>query len=536
MSKQEITKVYHNGNILTVNENDEVVEAVAIAGDKIAAVGSNEEIKAMADSSTEVIDLEKKTMIPGFLDPHSHFFQAGLRYNTEANLNSPNVGNVKSIEDIITILKDWGKDTPEGKLIKGYGYDDTSVVEKRRVNRDDLDRVSTKHPVIIRHMSGHLFAANTLGLELLGIDKDTPNPSDGIYVKDSETGEPTGVIEEALDKLNKVLANISPEDEKKSVAKANEIYSSVGVTTVSTGSTRELKEVDAIKTGQEEGIVKTRIVLNRTELVLDDLEGYDGYDDMLFEGVGKTFQDGSIQGYTGYLSEPYYVHDDPEYAGYPIRPVDELVKIVEKFHNRGDSIAIHCNGDQSIEDVIDAIEIVQEKYPREDPRHIAIHAQMAREDQLDRMKELGIVPSFFILHTYYWGDRHRDIFMGPERAARMSPLKSALDRDITFTTHCDTPVVPQDPLFAIWAAVNRLSASGEVIGEEQRIDIKNALRSYTINSAYQYKLEDKLGSIEPNKFADLVILSDNLYEVPDKEIKDVEVLETIVGGETIYTK
>ncbi len=534
----KVTKIYHNGNILTVNNEDEVVSAIALSDKKIIAVGSDQEILDLKESSTEVIDLNKQTMIPGFFDPHSHFFQAGLRYTTEADLNSPPMGNIKSVQDIIDTLTDWAKDKPEGTLVKGFGYDDSQLKEKRRITKYDLDKVSTKHPIIIRHISGHLHAANSLGLELLEITKDTPDPSDGVYVRDPETGEPNGVIEEALDGINLVLADMTPEDEVKAIKLANDLYAGLGITSASTGSNRGIREVELIKQGHENGDLKIRVLLNRVDIILEDLEGYEGYDEMLREGTGKTFQDGSIQGYTGYLSEPYHVQPEgqTDYRGYPIRPVDELVDIVEMFHLRGDQMYIHCNGDQAIEDVLDAIEIVQEKHPREDPRHVAIHAQMTREDQLDRMKELGIIPSFFILHTYYWGDRHRDIFMGPERAARMSPLKSALDRDIIFTTHCDTPVVPMEPLRAIWSSVTRLSSSGEVIGEDQRIDVKNALRAWTINAAYQYKMEDEVGSIEEGKFADLTILSDDIYNVEDNEILDLEVLETIVNGETVYKK
>lgn len=327
---------------------------------------------------------------------------------------------MESVQDIIDILKDWSKDIAEGKLIKDQGYDDTGLVENRRITKYDLDKVSQKYPIIIRHISSHLYATNSLRLKYLGITEETQDPHDAVYCRDPKTGEHNGVIEEGLDKMNLVLEDISVEDEIKSIKMANDIYSSVGVTTASTSSTRTFREVELIKRGQEKKDIKTRVILNKTEMLIDDLKDYSGYDNMFLKGSGKTFQDGSIQGYTGSLSKAYYKHDDLEYKGYSIRSVDELVYIVEKFHINGEQIFIHCNGDQAIEEVIDTIEIVQKKYPRKDPRHVAIHSQMVREDQLDRMKELGILTSFFILHTYYWGDRHRDIFMGPKRAARMS--------------------------------------------------------------------------------------------------------------------
>lgn len=529
-------KIYFNGNILTINENNDKVSAIAIANGKIAAVGNDDSILALKGANTEVIDLQGKTMLPGFIDAHSHLFQTGLRFATEANLNSPVLGPIKCIDDIINTLKERAAKAPKGKLIKGYGYDDTSLAEKRRVTKYDLDKVSTEHPVIIRHISGHLHGLNSKALELLEIYEDTPDPSDGIYCRDPETGEHNGVIEEALDKINLVLASVSKEDEEEAIEKGNIVYSSVGVTLASTGATRSKREVDLLKQGQEKGVMKIRVLLNRAEITLESLKDFQGYDEMFYKGTGKTFQDGSIQGYTGYLREPYHVpfQGDKSYRGYPIRPVADLIKIVEKFHTQGDQMQIHCNGDQAIEDVLDAIEDVQKRYPHEDMRHIAVHAQMTREDQLDRMQKLGVIPSFFVLHPYYWGDRHRDIFMGPERAARMSPLKSALDRGMKFTIHCDTPVVPQEPLRLIWGAVNRLSSSGKVIGEAQRIDVWNAIKAITINAAYQYKLEDKMGSIETGKFADLVILSEDITQMESEKIKDAFVLETIVNGETIY--
>jgi predicted amidohydrolase YtcJ len=215
---------------------------------------------------------------------------------------------------------------------------------------------------------------------------------------------------------------------------------------------------------------------------------------------------------------------------------EDFAATVKQHHDNGCQLFIHGNGDAAIDDILFAYENVQRENPRHDTRHTIIHSQMARDDQLDKMKELSVIPSFFSLHTYYWGDRHRDIFMGPERAFRMSPTKSALDRDILFTIHCDTPVVPQNPLMSIWATVNRISTGGHVIGEQQRISPLDALRAYTINAAYQYFLEDRIGSIEAGKWADFVVLDKNPLECDPMYIKDIEVLETIVNGKTVYSR
>ncbi len=530
-------KVYINGNILTMDAQNGKAQAVAIKDGLIIAVGLNEEVLSIAGNDAEIIDIVGKTMLPGFIDAHSHFYQTGLRNVTEANLNSPPIGDVKCIDDIIALLSERAKNAPEGQLVKGFGYDDTSLQEKRRINRDDLDKVATDRPVIIRHISGHLHAFNSMALEMAGINKDTPDPSDGIFCRDEITGEPTGVIEESLDMINKILSTVTPEQEKQAVALANDIYAGVGVTLASTGATRGIHEVDLIRQGQKDKTVKVRIILNRAAVAAEALEDYK-YDNMLMKGSGKTFQDGSIQGYTGYLSRPYFVpfEGDKDYRGYPIMSKESLVNVVRKFHDNGDQVFIHGNGDQAIDDILYAFETVQHDNPRPDPRHVVIHAQMAREDQLDKMKNLGVIPSFFVLHTYYWGDRHRDIFIGSERVSRISPTKSALERDMIFTVHCDTPVVKQEPLKAIWAAVNRLSVSGKVIGEAQRIPVMEALRAYTYNSAYQYRLENVTGSIEIGKWADFVLLAEDPTACDPLHIKDIEVLETIVDGRSIFKK
>jgi hypothetical protein len=268
--------------------------------------------------------------------------------------------------------------------------------------------------------------------------------------------------------------------------------------------------------------------------MLDPL-GADGWIDIK---ALKGFADGSIQAYTGYLSQPYHshTHPDPDYRGYPRQKRDDLARQVLAVHKAGYQLAIHGNGDAAIDDILDAIAKAQETAPRADARHIVVHAQMAREDQLERMAALGVIPSFFNLHTYSWGDRHRDIFMGPTRAARMSPARSALDRGLRFTLHADTPVVPMDPLRIVWAAVNRLTSSGQVIGADQRIPVLDALRGITTHAAYQAFEENEKGAIAPGMLADLVVLDRNPLTADPLTLKDIVVRRTVVGGRTVYVR
>ncbi|MGL5122761.1 MAG: amidohydrolase [Fusobacteriaceae bacterium] len=526
--------IYYGGKII-IFSNEKYVEAVYVKDGIIKDLGKTCDVIGKYKNAS-LFDLKGKTLIPGFFDAHSHYFQVGLREGTEINLNSYPIGNIKKFDDVLKKIKERTSVVEEGKLIKGFGFDDSNLENGRLLTRNDLDKVSTLHPIIIRHISGHIHFLNTMGLKMLGIDEFEKNPADGIFVKD-KNGRVNGIIEEALDLLNLYLAKVTVEDEKIAIKTANTIYSKAGVTTASTGATRTVKEVELLKYGQLNNIIKSRVILNRNIALIDKLDNFN-FDNMLMKGTGKTYQDGSIQGYTGYLTKPYYkVPEDKnsDYRGYSMWPLEELTKTVKTFHDKGEQVYIHGNGDAAIDDILDAFDEVQRKNPLPDSRHVVIHSQMAREDQLDRMKKLGVIPSFYILHTFYWGDRHTNIFMGPERAMRMSPCKSALDKDIIFTLHSDSPVVPMDPLKIIWSAVNRISTSGKIIGENQRISVEEALKSSTIHCAYQYKLEKILGSIEIGKFADFVVLSEDIYQCDPLLIKDIQIINTIVNDNIIYS-
>ena len=250
----------------------------------------------------------------------------------------------------------------------------------------------------------------------------------------------------------------------------------------------------------------------------------------------KIIADGSIQGYTGYLTEPYYVpfKGDASYRGYPSVSREALFRQVAGLYQRRIQVAIHCNGDASIDDGLDAIEAAMAEHPWPDARPLIIHAQMTRKDQIDRMAAMGVTPSFFSAHTYYWGDRHAAIFMGPERAANMSPGRWAMDAGVRFSSHLDTPVTPMLPLQAVWSQVERKSTGGVVIGPAQRIERLPALRAVTIDAAWQVFMDDQVGSIEPGKRADLVVLSDNPLTAPD--VRAIRVDRTVIDGATVYQR
>ena len=324
-------------------------------------------------------------------------------------------------------------------------------------------------------------------------------------------------------------------------AAANE-YSAIGVTTAQSGGvSKELAR--GLSLFSTLGVIPQRLVLFPFEkefgesLLNGDYDAADYSGDKLAMGAVKIIADGSIQGFTGYLSLPYYTpyHGDERYGGYPAVLRDALFAQVEALHRAGYQIAIHGNGDESIEDILDAFEAAQKAHPVDDPRMILIHAQMAREDQVARMKDLGVTPSFFTAHTWYWGDRHRDIFIGPDRAAVISPSKWAQDYGVRFSSHLDTPVTPMEPLQAVWSLVHRQTYGGDVLGPEQRIGVMDALRAVTIDAAWQVFQEDNRGSLEPGKYADLVVLSGSPLDNP-MTMRELAVERTVIGGVTIYQK
>jgi predicted amidohydrolase YtcJ len=533
------TTLYLGGPIVTMDADDRVAEALAVADGRIAAVGTAEELRSWAEENgARVVDLAGRTLLPGFIDAHGHYPGAGI-YSVHVDLNSPPIGDVRTMAELVRKLTDRAAATAAGEWIVGWGYDDTLLREKRHPTRRDLDAVSAEHPVALWHVSGHLAVVNSAGLDALGIGANTPNPVGGLIRREAGGLEPDGVLEERA--MDPILPVIQPSlwDSLRMVFAATELYLQAGVTTAQSGASQSsIMNGLAMMSGL--GLIPLRLVLwpldEAADALLDGSLTVDADGDSLRVGAVKLIADGSIQGYTGYLGRPYHVPpgDDPEFRGYPRISRDLLAEQVTRYHREGFQVAVHGNGDASIDDILHAFETALAAHPREDARPIVIHAQMARDDQLDRMAALGVIPSFFSLHTYYWGDRHRDIFMGPERAARMSPAKSAADRGLRFTIHCDAPVVPMEPLRLVWAAVNRRSTSGAQIGTEERIDVMRALRAVTIDAAYQHFEEREKGSLEPGKLADLVILSGSPLDDP-AQIDSLRVVETIIGGRSVYS-
>lgn len=548
----EADKIFFGGDIVTMNRAGLFAEAVAIDEGRIIGVGRLSEIEALAGEGTERVDLGGRTMLPGFIDPHGHFLRAGTAAVYDVDLNPPPIGGVTDIDELVARLTKWAEANPNEPIIVGSSYDDTLLAEKRHPTSADLDRISTDRPVVITHISQHIRVGNAKALELAGITADTPNPDGGRIVKDETTGVPTGVMEggSAGAMLVNLRSPLTEEQQIASIRAASEMWTAAGFTTA-TDQFATAEPVDLYKKALESGDLFIRLeywprtadieVARKFPAVSSGTDITNGRN-MIVQGPMKLVIDGSPQGYTAQFSQPYTTqrpHDDGDFKGFSYwDDQDAFFGYVELLHRDGWQMTTHANGDAGIQTAIDAYGAAQRAFPRHDARHTLQHAQFTRPDQLDQMKALDISPSFFIGHTFYWGDRHRDIFFGKHRAEQISPLKGAVDRGLMFTTHNDSNVTPIDAIQMLWSAANRMTTAGEILGEGQRIDPLQALEAITTNAAWQYFQEDLKGSIEPGKLADFVILSDNPLSVghlDPMKIKDIKVMETIVGGQTVFT-
>lgn len=536
--------LFSGGTIRTVDDTNTVAEAIVVRDGVITYVGTEADARLQAPSDATVIDVAGGTLLPGFIDAHGHFPGSGLTL-LYADLNSPPIGTIKNMAELQAALAAKVADTPEGDWVAGTGYDDTLLAERRHPTRADLDAVSTTHPIYIVHVSAHLAVANSKALELAGINASTVaalTPEGGVIRIDPDTQEPNGILEETAQELVQPLAMTPNPGEALEITKAAVAeYASQGVTTAQSGLTTPVI-FDGIRLIAGTDFVPLRLVIwpdwELGESILNGEVDVSNYDpEQVTIGAIKLVADGSIQGYTGYLSEPYHVarDSDADYRGYPRLSAAALAERIARVHNAERQVAIHGNGDAAIDDILAGLEAAQAAEPRADARPIILHAQMARDDQLDRMAAVGATPSFFQAHTYYWGDRHRDIFLGPTRANRISPTRSALSRGLRLSVHADTPVVPMQPMRLLWSAINRTTFGGDKLGANESLTPAEALRAITADAAWQIFKENHRGSIKEGLVADLVILSGDPVEDAES-ILDLEVLETFVGGESVYKK
>lgn len=535
--------IYEGGLVITMDDALPLAEAVAIRNGRVLAVGSVENVAVHRGEATATIALDGKPLLPGFVDSHGHAYMVGLQA-TVANMLPPPDGGVSDIDAVVSTLEEWVAGYPERVerlgWIMGFGYDNSQLAEQRHPTRDDLDRVSTEFPVAIIHQSGHLGAFNSKALEIAGITADTADPPGGTFRRREGSREPNGVTEEYafFAMLGSVAANFDDAVNEMFVVEGTKLLASYGYTTAQEG--RAIGDgLAAMERVAASGKLDIDLVAYPDILEVADIQPSRAYTNRYRIGGAKVTIDGSPQGKTAWLSEPYFVVPegrDPDYAGYAAITDEQLYDAVDKAFANGWQILCHANGDAAIDLFIDAVRRSREAHPDAGNRPVLIHGQTLRLDQVAALDELDIFPSLFPMHTFYWGDWHRDSVLGPERAENISPTGWVLERGMRFGSHHDAPVALPDSMRVLSATVTRRTRSGDVLGEEHRVPVMTALKALTIWPAWQHFEEADKGSIEAGKLADFVILSDDPLSVPEDRLDDIEIVETIKEGRSIYKR
>lgn len=519
-------RIYYNGDIITMEDN--TAEAILVKDGIIKKVGSEEEIMNLKGNDTDVINLNGKCLMPGFIDAHSHI-TAVARTMLLVDLSM-----AKDFNDIIKLLKEYIKDNdikPE-KWVMGFNYDHNFLKEKKHPTKEVLDKVSTNHMVSITHASGHMGVVNSLALEFLHIDEKTKDPEGGHFGRIENTNMPNGYMEEVAFRDTIQSKNVHTIEElKEAYKKAEMLYASYGITTAQDGLLDSIGFSLLDTLAMENKLTLDVISYINPEFKNNYQKYLKNYYNHFKIGGYKILLDGSIQGKTAYLLKPY--ESGNEYCGYPVYSNENLKKYIAFALKNKMQLLAHCNGDGASEQLLSCLaEVIKENNIKNTCRPVMIHAQMINNNQLEKMKKLEMIPSFFPSHIYYFGDIHLKNIS--DRAYHLNPLKEANDLNLIYTIHTDAPVIKPNILESVWCAVNRLSKNNIVLSDEEKISIYDALKAVTINVAYQYFEENKKGSIKEEKQADFVILDKNPLKIKEKEIKNIKILETIKDGITIY--
>jgi predicted amidohydrolase YtcJ len=543
---QSADRIWSGGPILTMDDKAMRAEAVAEAGGRIVAVGSTADVMKFKGPGTEMIDLQGRTLLPGFIDAHGHMVVGGLQA-LSANLLAPPDGNVTDIPGLLQTMREWiaaNKEAVEkAQLIIGFGYDQATLKEHRHPTREELDTVSTEHPIMLVHQSAHFGTFNSKGLEAVGIDASTKDPAGGVIQRKAGSQEPNGVLEELAfaNAAFKLLPRVGPNGMEVFAREGAKMWARYGYTTAEEG--KAIPDIARmLKTLADEGSFDIDVVTyvdalsDRDYIVANQSRTYTN---RFRIGGSKLTIDGALQGFTGWRDRPYYkpVGDfPPGYSGYPSATAEQVFDSVRWAAENKVQLIAHANGERASDLLIAAHTAAQARFP-ESPalRPVLIHGQAQRIDQVDSYKRLGVIPSLFPMHTYYWGDWHLDHVFGPVDGANISPTGWVRERGMIFTTHHDAPVAFPDSMRVLDATVTREArGSGRVLGPDQRVDVITALKAMTIWAAYQKFEEDTKGSLSVGKLADFAILSRDPTTGDPRTIDTIKVTETVKEGKTIF--
>ena len=526
--------------IITMNSYRPEATHVAIRDGRILGVGTPEDLSGWGPSTLDD-RFADKVLMPGFVEGHCHAKEGGMwdyPFLGFLDRRDPDGGlweGADTMEKVIQRLAGIERGMDADQTLFAWGFDPI-YFDGARMVLDDIDRVSKTRPIVILHSNGHVINVNSAVLEKAGISRETN--VDGV-VKDAQ-GNPTGELAEQAAKYmayrvtgDPFFKGISEHD----LIRFGQACVNCGVTTAT----------DLYATFTDEALAAYSAATRRDSYPIRLMPAMGTLSYSLAEGIEllarakkannpkliyqlvKVMTDGSIQGMSARMKWPGYYNGIPN--GVWNAPPEQLVEMVHVYNRAGAHIHMHVNGDEASELMIDTLEAALTEHPRRDHRHTLQHCQMADEAQFRRMAVLGICSNLFANHIYYWGDQHRDITMGPDRAARMDACRTAERLGVNFTIHSDAPVTPLAPLFTAWCAVNRLTASGKVLGENEKISVASALRAITLGAAYTLKMDHLVGSIEPGKWADFAVLDADPTQVPPLELKDVPVWGTITAGE-----
>ena len=519
--------IVHHANVITVDAANPRAEAIAIAGDRLLAVGSNNEVRGLATPRTRQLHLEGKTVVPGFIDAHTHPASSGRSHLREVDCD------LRSIAEIQKAIRERAAKSPKGEWVLGFKYDDTKTAEGRTLTREDLDAAAPGHPVAIRHRGGHTAYVNSLAFRIAEVPENVSDPPGGHFDRDPATGRLTGKLRErATEPFGRFLRrDDTRDDEREGVALIAKMMTRAGVTSVhDTGG----GSIRAYKDAREAGQLLFRVyclvnpgTLNRM-IEAGVRTGFG--DEWVRVGALKLMADGSISERTARLSEPYVGR--PKDFGILVTPENELYEAARKAHLNGFQIGVHANGDTAIEMVLRIYERLQRESPRRDPRFRLEHCTLINDDLVRRIARLGAIPNPFSTYVYYHGEKMREY--GADRLNRMFAVRTFLDAGVRVTQTSDYTPGPFEPMMALQSSVTRTDSNGAVWGPKQRITVDEAIRVGTLHGAYASYEEHLKGSLEPGKLADLVVLGrDPLREDPSTLIT-IPVERTMVGGKWVW--
>ncbi|OAI47941.1 hypothetical protein AYO44_08380 [Planctomycetaceae bacterium SCGC AG-212-F19] len=520
-----------NGIVYTIDDAKPKAEAFAVKNGRFVAVGSSAEVRALAGKTTQIIDAQGMTVVPGFIDAHTHPAYSGINELLHVNCNRPTIAEIKKA------LRERAAKTPAADWVSGFKYDDTKLEDGRPLNRADLDDAVSKHPVFVEHRGGHTAICNSVAFQIAGITKQTPDPDGGKYGRDDK-GELTGFVaekaKEGMEKVRRVPAE-TPKMLQAAVKLMSELMTAAGLTSVhDADATREyfVAYQDALAADE----MRFRVYLMAHPKLYELFRSAGlrtGFgDDRLRIGGLKLYADGSCSERTMRMSKPY--EGRPNDYGILVTTQEQLNRTVDEAHASGFQVGVHANGDVAIDMVLTAYELALRQRPRPDARHRIEHCTLINDNLLKRMAAIGAIPTPFYTYVYFHGDKWAQY--GQERTRSMFAHRSFLDHKIRVAGASDYIPGPYEPLMAIQSMVTRKDYKGRVWGENQKISVAEALRVCTINGAYASYEEKVKGSITAGKFADFVVLADDPHKADPGKIKDIKVVRTVVGGRTVFPK